>query len=224
MTCTDRSNRGAMVGLGVALFGIGTLASACSRDVQAMTPQQLQAQYGITDAYQGQVATSDGALNGTLVPVTLPDGRKVQLLIPNQKANAPHAAYISDAQGLHPVEVQAGATRDELVAAPAPRVVSRRTGACSPGSAVLGERVAHHRRKRWCGNGRGRTHRRQEGRGHWRRCRRRWRPDLRSRHAEESLILAGDGLPNRSFRSARSRARTSESTNRRYDSIASSIG
>ena len=40
--------------------------------------------------------------------------------------NAPHAAYIRDEQGLHPVEVLPGATRDELVAAPAPRVVSRR--------------------------------------------------------------------------------------------------
>jgi hypothetical protein len=118
-----------MVGLGVALFGIGTLVSACSRDVQAMTPQQLQEQYGITDAYQGQVSTSDGALRGTLVPVTLPDGRKVQVVIPNQRANAPHPAYISDEQGLHPIEVQSGATRDELAA---PRVVSRRTEAAHP--------------------------------------------------------------------------------------------
>jgi hypothetical protein len=59
---------------------------------EAMTPQQLQDQYGIADAYSGQVATSDGPLRGTLVPVTLPDGRKVQLVIPNQRANAPHAA------------------------------------------------------------------------------------------------------------------------------------
>jgi hypothetical protein len=121
-----------MVGLGVALCGIGALVSACSRDVQAMTPQQLQEQYGITDAYQGQVSTSDGALRGTLVPVTLPDGRKVQVVIPNQRASAPHAAYISDEQGLHPIEVQPGATRDELAAAPAPRVVSRRTEAAHP--------------------------------------------------------------------------------------------
>ena len=132
MTCTNGWKPGAMVGLGVALLGIGTLVSACSRDVQAMTPQQLQEQYGITDAYQGQVSTSDGALRGTLVPVTLSDGRKVQLLIPTQKANAPHAAYISDAQGLHPVEVQSGAAREQLVAAPAPTVVSRRTEAAHP--------------------------------------------------------------------------------------------
>ena len=132
MTCANFWKRGAMVALAVALLCVGSLMSACSRDVQAVTPDQLQQQYGITDAYTGQVATSDGALHGTLVPVTLPDGRKVQLLIPNQKANAPHAAYISDAQGLHPVEVQAGATRDELVAAPAPRVVSRRTEAAHP--------------------------------------------------------------------------------------------
>ena len=45
----------------------------------------------------------------TRVPVTLPDGRRVQLVLPDQRRNAPHAAYISDEQGLHPVEVQPGA-------------------------------------------------------------------------------------------------------------------
>jgi hypothetical protein len=115
-----------MVGLAVLLLGVGSVTSACSSDVQALTPQQLQDQYGITDAYAGQVPTSDGTMRGTLVPVTLPDGRKVQLILPNRRPNAPHAAYIRDEQGLHPVEVLPGATRDELVAAPAPRVVSRR--------------------------------------------------------------------------------------------------
>ena len=126
MTCANCSKRGAMVGLAVLLLGVGGVTSACSSDVQALTPQQLQDQYGITDAYAGQVPTSDGTMRGTLVPVTLPDGRKVQLILPNRRPNAPHAAYIRDEQGLHPVEVLPGATRDELVAAPAPRVVSRR--------------------------------------------------------------------------------------------------
>src|SRR5450759_5094359 len=44
----------------VAIIGgagilLGGLLSACSRDVQALTPQQLQQQYGITDAYTGKV-------------------------------------------------------------------------------------------------------------------------------------------------------------------------
>jgi hypothetical protein len=104
--------------------------AACSRDVQALTPQQLQQQYGITDAYAGQVTTSDGALRGTLVPVTLPDGRKVELLIPARRSQEPHTAYLRDEQGLHPVELQSNVAREQLVAAPV--VVSRRAEAAHP--------------------------------------------------------------------------------------------
>ena len=103
---------------------LGGLVSACSRDVQALTPQQLQQQYGITDAYAGQVATPDGALHGTLVPVTLADGRRAELIIPDRGAGAEHTAFLRDEQGLHPIELQPNTTRDQLVASPG--VVSRR--------------------------------------------------------------------------------------------------
>jgi hypothetical protein len=101
-------------------FAIGA-AGACSRDTQAagLTPQQLQQQYGIADAYTGQVATADGALRGTLVPVTLPDGRRAELIIP-ERAGEPHAAYYRDADGLHPIELAQNVRREELVNAPLP--------------------------------------------------------------------------------------------------------
>src|SRR5438874_756005 len=90
-------------------------AAACSRDAQAvgLTPQQLQQRYGITDAYSGQVVTADGTLRGTLVPVTLPDGRRAELIIPD-RAGEPHAAYFRDADGLHPIEVADNIKRDQL--------------------------------------------------------------------------------------------------------------
>jgi len=96
-------------------------AGACSRDTQAagLTPQQLQQRYGIADAYSGQVATPDGALRGTLVPVTLPDGRRAELIIP-ERGGEPHAAYYRDADGLHPIEVAQNVSRDELVGSPLP--------------------------------------------------------------------------------------------------------
>jgi hypothetical protein len=113
----------------VAIIGgagilLGGLLSACSRDVQALTPEQLAQQYGITDAYTGKVTTADGALRGTLVPVTLADGRRAELLIPDRRAATAHTAYLRDDQGLHPIELQPDATRDQLVASPG--VVSRR--------------------------------------------------------------------------------------------------
>jgi hypothetical protein len=110
----------------IALAMTMAAAAACSRDAQAvgLTPQQLQQRYGISDAYAGQVQTADGTLRGTLVPVTLPDGRKAELIIPD-RSGEPHAAYFRDSDGLHPIEVADTVKREQLVAAPV--VVSRRT-------------------------------------------------------------------------------------------------
>jgi hypothetical protein len=98
-----------------------------SRDVEAMSPRQLEEQYGIADAYSGEVRTSDGRLRGTLVPVMLPDGRRAELLIPSRRSArsaGPHPVYLRDEQGLYPVELQENVTRQQLVQAPV--VVERR--------------------------------------------------------------------------------------------------
>ncbi len=105
---------------------IGTLFIAgCSRDVGAVTPQQIENEYGIAGAHAGTaVAGADGSIRGTLVPVTLEDGRKAQLVIPARSQNEPHAVYLQDEQGLHPVEVSPSADRAQVQSAP--RVVARR--------------------------------------------------------------------------------------------------
>jgi len=94
-------------------------ASGCGRDVNAMTPQSIEQQYGVSGAYADTVATSDGSLKGTIVPVTLADGRTAQLFIPTKQANQPHAVYLRDAEGLHPVRVKDNVTRDEITRSPA---------------------------------------------------------------------------------------------------------
>jgi hypothetical protein len=100
------------------------VSSACSRDAQAvgLSPAELQQRYGISDAYIGKVTTSDGTLHGTLVPVTLADGRKAELIIPDRAGEA-HTAYFRDADGLHPIEIADNVKRDQLVT---PTVVSKR--------------------------------------------------------------------------------------------------
>jgi len=122
-----------------AAVGIAAMlaaATACSRDAQAvgMTPQQLQQRYGITDAYTGKVATADGTLRGTLVPVTLADGRRAELIIPD-RAGEPHAAYLRDAEGLHPIALADDVNREQLAT---PTVVSRRV-----------ETTSHPRHRSW---------------------------------------------------------------------------
>jgi hypothetical protein len=99
---------------------VGVLASAgCNGDAKAMTPEHIEQQYGVSGAYTDTVKTADGSLTGTLVPVTLADGRTAHLFIPAKAAKEPHAVYLRDSEGLHPVSVKPNVTRDEITRAPA---------------------------------------------------------------------------------------------------------
>jgi hypothetical protein len=95
------------------------ITSACGHDTQAMTPERVEQQYGIAGAYADTVATPDGSIRGTVVPVTLADGRKAQLVIPAQPAKDPHGVYMRDSSGLHPVEVSERSSRNDVAHAPA---------------------------------------------------------------------------------------------------------
>jgi hypothetical protein len=110
-----------------AVLALTAFSGACSRDVQALTPQQIEQQYGVSGAYADTVATPDGALHGTTVPVTLPDGRRAQLFVPTQRANEPHAVYLRDSDGLHPVQIDEPASREIVTRSPG--VVARRAEA-----------------------------------------------------------------------------------------------
>ena len=96
---------------------------ACSRDAQAYTPQQIEQRYGVSGAYADTIATPDGTLKGTVVPVTLADGRRAQLVIPAERARDLHAVYLRDEEGLHPVMLEDRA--DRVTVAQSPRVVRR---------------------------------------------------------------------------------------------------
>ena len=104
----------------------GVVGSACGTSTEAMTPDKLQQQYGITGAYAATLPTPEGSMKGTIVPVTLADGRTAQLVIPAKTANQPHTVYVKDAEGLHPVQLQDNVTRDQMVQSSAPAVVGRR--------------------------------------------------------------------------------------------------
>lgn len=119
--------------LALTLLG-ATQFAACTRGVEAMSAQQIEEQYGVSGAYPDTIATSDGPLRGTLVPITLDHGRQGQLFIPQRQANDIQAVYLRDEQGLHPVMLSANATRDDLTrspriaqAAPAPPRANKRS-------------------------------------------------------------------------------------------------
>lgn len=101
-----------------------TLFTACSRDVEAMDARQIEQRYGVSGAYTDTIATADGPLKGTLVPITLADGRQGHLFIPQRKTDDPNAVYLRDEQGLHPVRLTDNVSRDEV--ARSPRIVGAR--------------------------------------------------------------------------------------------------
>ena len=106
-----------MTALALALLS-ATLFTACAPEVQAMNGQQIEQQYGVSGAYSDTIATPDGPLKGTLVPITLADGRQGHLIIPDKQANDPHPVYLRDEQGMHPVQLRDNASRDELTSSP----------------------------------------------------------------------------------------------------------
>ena len=104
--------------LTTVVLGI-SLSSECSPDVQATDPRKIDQQYGVAGSYVDEVMTPDGPITGTVVPVTLADGRQAQLVIPTQRRSEPHRVYLRDQQGLHPVQVKEDATREDIARAPA---------------------------------------------------------------------------------------------------------
>ena len=102
-----------MTALALALLS-ATLFTACTPEVQAMNGQQIEQQYGVSGAYSDTIATPDGPVKGTLVPITLADGRQGHLIIPDKQANDPHPVYLRDEQGMHPVQLRDNASPDQL--------------------------------------------------------------------------------------------------------------
>ncbi len=98
----------------IAGLMLASLGAACSADTAAMTPDELQKKYGVTNAYSETFQTPEGGLKGTVVPVKLADGREAQLFIPATRQDDSNL-YIRDEEGLHPVVVDQNLRRDDYV-------------------------------------------------------------------------------------------------------------
>jgi hypothetical protein len=84
-----------------------------------MDGQQIEQQYGVSGAYSDTIALPDGQIKGTLVPITLANGRQGQLFIPQKQSSGSHSVYLRDDQGMHPVRLKDNASREEIARSPA---------------------------------------------------------------------------------------------------------
>ena len=103
---------------------VAYVSVACSRDVNATATRPIDQQYGLAGTRVGDVVTLDNSFAGAVVPVTLADGRRAQLVIPGQTQMDPRAAspyaYAYDQPVPRPVPVQERVIRQDVVDAPAP--------------------------------------------------------------------------------------------------------
>jgi hypothetical protein len=113
---------GAALLAGLALAG-AMMTSACSNT--SLDAKAIEDKYGVSGATTENILTADGAMMpSTVVPVTLPDGQKAQLVIPHKSDG--NAVYLRDQEGMHPILLQDRAvSRDQFVRSN-PTVVERR--------------------------------------------------------------------------------------------------
>jgi hypothetical protein len=89
---------------------VAVLALACVMITFACSTTKLDAKaiedkYGVSGATTENILTADGAImSATVIPVTLPDGQKAQLVIP-QKGDD-QSVYLRDQAGLYPVQLK----------------------------------------------------------------------------------------------------------------------
>ena len=112
----------------LALAG-AMITSACSGT--NLDAKAIEDKYGVSGATAENILTADGAMMpATVVPVTLPDGQRAQLVIP-QKGDS-HPVYLRDQAGMHPVQLQdRNVSRDQFIRSN-PTVVERRAVPQSP--------------------------------------------------------------------------------------------
>jgi hypothetical protein len=103
---------------------VAGVVSGCAGQASTLDPAHIEQQYGVAGAYTGAVDTPNGPMRGTIIPITLADGRQAQLVIPQRQASDVRSVYLLDTDGIHPVQLRENASRQEVSGAPA--IVQRR--------------------------------------------------------------------------------------------------
>ena len=113
--------RGTLALLLTAAFAV----SACNRANADVDPKAIQAKYGLSGGYVDEINTADGQVKATIVPTTLDDGRKVQLVIPHQPIGD-HQVYMRDGITITPLELSDPKVSKQQFVESKPRIVERR--------------------------------------------------------------------------------------------------
>src|SRR5690242_15322263 len=89
-------------------------AAGCGKTSASYDPKAIEAEYGVSGAYVDKISTQSGDVDATIVPTTLADGRKVQLVIPHKEVDPQHRVFMRDGVTITPVEL-ADASHPKIV-------------------------------------------------------------------------------------------------------------
>jgi hypothetical protein len=129
----------------LALLLVSVLAvAACSKANADIDPKAIEAKYGLSGGYVGEIDTEDGKVQATIIPTTLDDGRKVQLVIPHQ-AIGDHQVYMRDGIMITPLELSDPNVSKQAFVQSQPRIVERRG---APAAAAAPAPAAAPKKKR----------------------------------------------------------------------------
>jgi hypothetical protein len=111
----------------LALLLCATLAAiGCNKANADVDPKAIEARYGLSGGYVEEINTDEGKVEATIVPTTLDDGRKVQLVIPHRPIGD-HQVYMRDGITITPLELSDPKMTKKQFVQSQPRVIERRS-------------------------------------------------------------------------------------------------
>ena len=99
--------------------------AACSKANADVDPKAIEQKYGLSGGYVDEISTEDGKVKATIIPTTLDDGRRVQLVIPHQPIGN-HQVYMREGITITPLELSDSKLSKQQFVQSQPRIVERR--------------------------------------------------------------------------------------------------
>jgi hypothetical protein len=121
-------------------LAVALAASGCGRASADYDPKAIEAAYGLSGAYVDKISTQDGEVDATIVPTTLEDGRKVQLVIPHRQFDPAHRVYMREGVTITPVALADPSVQRADFVQSRPSVVERRVVESQPAPSIKKKR------------------------------------------------------------------------------------
>jgi len=120
----------------LAILIVSTLLiSACNRASADVDPKAIESKYGLSGGYVDEINTEEGKVKATIIPTTLDDGRKVQLVIPHQSIGD-HQVYMRDGITITPLELSDPKVSKQQFVQSQPRIIERRATPAAPATST----------------------------------------------------------------------------------------